>query len=139
MPRLPPELSRNDIILRIYWDGNEFPSVESPIGPFFGQGWDESYQFTSLPLSANPREGRAMVSYFKMPYRTGAKIEIENQTGQRINAFYYYVDYLETPVDDNMGYFHAWYNHLLTGAPGIGENEWSTPLPGTGKKSRRAE
>ena len=35
----PEQLSRNDIILRMYWDGNEFPSVESPIGPFFGQGW----------------------------------------------------------------------------------------------------
>ena len=40
----PPErLNRNDIILRMYWDGNAFPSVESPIGPFFGQGWNESY------------------------------------------------------------------------------------------------
>jgi len=38
----PPALSRNDIILRMYWDGQEAPAVESPIGPFFGQGWDES-------------------------------------------------------------------------------------------------
>lgn len=38
----PEELNRNDIILRMYWDGNPFPSVESPIGPFFGQGWNES-------------------------------------------------------------------------------------------------
>ena len=37
----PGELSRNDIILRMYWDGNEQPSVVSPIGPFFGQGWNE--------------------------------------------------------------------------------------------------
>ncbi len=35
----PPTLSRNDIIIRMYWDGNDYPSVESPIGPFFGQGW----------------------------------------------------------------------------------------------------
>ncbi|HYX07565.1 MAG TPA: DUF2961 domain-containing protein, partial [Bacteroidales bacterium] len=112
----PHQLSRNDIILRIYWDGNDYPSVESPIGPFFGQGWNESYQFVSMPLSANPVEGRAMVSYFKMPFRKGARIEIENQTGKTINAFYYYVDYLETPVDDNMGYFHAWYNHQITKA-----------------------
>ena len=38
----PPTLSRNDIILRMYWDGSELPSVEAPIGPFFGQGCDES-------------------------------------------------------------------------------------------------
>ena len=54
----PPEkLSRNDIIIRMYWDGNDFPSVESPIGPFFGQGWNESYDFTSLPLAVGPVEG----------------------------------------------------------------------------------
>jgi hypothetical protein len=54
----PPDLSRNDIILRMYWDGNEAPRVESPIGAFFGQGWDESYNFASLPLAAGPRDGR---------------------------------------------------------------------------------
>ncbi|HYW95656.1 MAG TPA: glycoside hydrolase family 172 protein, partial [Bacteroidales bacterium] len=59
-------------------------------------------------------------------------IEIENQTGKTINAFYYYVDYLETPVDDNMGYFHAWYNHQITKAPEEGENEWSSLAPGAG-------
>ena len=36
----PERLSRNDIILRMYWDGKSYPSVESPIGPFFGQGWE---------------------------------------------------------------------------------------------------
>ncbi|MDD4425237.1 MAG: DUF2961 domain-containing protein, partial [Mariniphaga sp.] len=44
---LSDRLNRNDIILRMYWDGNDFPSVESPIGPFFGNGWDESYNFVS--------------------------------------------------------------------------------------------
>jgi hypothetical protein len=37
--------SRNDIIIRMYWDGSAFPSVESPIGSFFGNGWDETLQF----------------------------------------------------------------------------------------------
>ncbi|MCK5281147.1 MAG: DUF2961 domain-containing protein, partial [Cyclobacteriaceae bacterium] len=83
----PPELNRNDIILRIYWDGNEFPSVVSPIGPFFGQGWEEAYNFVSLPLAAGPREGRGLVSYFVMPFAKGAKIEVENQTGRKIDAF----------------------------------------------------
>ncbi len=122
----PGQLSRNDIILRMYWDGNDYPSVEAPIGPFFGQGWDESYAFTSLPLSANPVEGRALVSYFKMPFKTGARIEIENQTGEEIRNFYYFVDYLETPVDEHTGYFHAWYNHQITKAPESGENEWGS-------------
>ncbi|MFI5170189.1 MAG: DUF2961 domain-containing protein, partial [Vicinamibacterales bacterium] len=55
----PPALSRHDVILRMYWDGETSPSVEAPIGDFFGQGWDESYPFAALPLAAGPREGRA--------------------------------------------------------------------------------
>lgn len=122
----PPEkLSRNNVILRMYWDGNEFPSVESPIGPFFGQGWEESYEFSSMPLAAGPDKGRAMVSYFVMPFSSGARIEIENDTDQDIKAFYYYIDYVEVKnVPDEMGRFNAWYNHELTQALPEGENEW---------------
>lgn len=122
---LQPNISRNDIILRMYWDGNSYPSVESPIGPFFGQGWNESYNYASLPLAATPGSGNGLVSYFTMPFANGAYIEIENQTGKEIEAFYYYVDYAEyekLPAD--MGRFHAWYNHQLTVAPEDGENEW---------------
>jgi hypothetical protein len=132
----PPGLNRNDIILRMYWDGNDFPSVESPIGPFFGQGWDESYPFRSILLSANPVEGRALVSYIKMPFQKSAKIEIENQTDEVIRAFYYYIDYIETEVPDNAGYFHAWYNHELTEAWDEGENEWGVLSENTGKNPK---
>ncbi len=126
----PPNLSRNDIIIRMYWDGNKNPSVEVPIGPFFGQGWDESYPFSSLPLAAGPVEGRALVSYFIMPFADGAKIEIENDTGSRIRAFYYYIDYVEMDrLPKDLGRFHAWYNHELTEALPDGENEWSALGP----------
>ena len=122
----PPTLSRNDIVIRMYWDGAEHPAVESPIGPFFGQGWDESYPFSSLPLAAGPREGRALVSYWTMPFARGARIEIENQAEQEIDAFYYYVDYVEVAeLPPDTGRFRAWYNHELTEALPDGENEWS--------------
>jgi len=122
----PPALSRHDIILRMYWDGEEAPSVEAPIGDFFGQGWDESYPFAALPLAAGPREGRGMVCYFAMPFATGARIEIENDTEKQIDAFYYYVDYTElASLPPDLGRFHAWYNHALTEALPDGENEWS--------------
>ena len=91
----PPTLSRNDIIIRMYWDGNDYPSVESPIGPFFGQGWDERYNYASLPLSAGPENGTGLSCYFAMPFEKGARIEIENQSDRNIDAFYFYVDYLE--------------------------------------------
>jgi hypothetical protein len=127
---LQPNISRNDIILRMYWDGNSYPSVESPIGPFFGQGWNESYNYASLPLAATPGDGNGLVSYFTMPFSNGARIEIENQTGKEIEAFYYYVDYMEyKKLPEDLGRFHTWYNHKLTLAPEQGENEWQIMRP----------
>lgn len=124
----PNVLSRNDIIIRMYWDGNEYPSVESPIGPFFGQGWNEQYLFNSLPLTAGPAGGTGLCSYFSMPYSKGARIEIENQTAQNLGAFYYYIDYVEVKkLPQGMGRFHAWYNREITEASSIGELEWGIP------------
>jgi hypothetical protein len=121
----PEKLNRNDIIIRMYWDNNEFPSVESPIGPFFGQGWNERYNFSSLPLAAGPKNGTGLVSYFAMPFSKGAKIEVENQSETEIRSFYIYVDYIETEkLPKELGRFHAWYNHELTEASPESENEW---------------
>ena len=134
----PGELSRNDIILRIYWDGNDYPSVESPIGPFLGQGWDERYNYASLPLAAGPENGTSLVSYFAMPFEKGARVEIENQTDKNINAFYFYVDYFEMEqLPEGMGRFHAWYNHNLTEALPEGETEWA--LTGEWKPNTQRE
>ena len=120
-----PELNRSDIILRMYWDGNDYPSVEAPIGPFFGQGWDETYPWTSLPLAASPVKGNALVSYFQMPFANGARIEIENQADVNIGAFYFYIDYMaQEEAKENLAYFHAWYNQETTEAAPEGENEW---------------
>lgn len=122
---VPSVLNRSDVILKMYWDGKEQPSVNSPIGPFFGQGWNESYDYSALPLSAAPAGGTAMVSYFQMPFEKGAKIVIENQADIPIEALYFYIDYEEVdrlPAD--AGRFHAWFNRQITGAPPEGENEW---------------
>lgn len=104
----PGTLKRDDLVIRMYWDGNSEPSVHSPLGSFFGQGWNEWYTFQSQPLVAAPGDAKALVSYFAMPFERGARIEIENQSDRNIDAFYYYVDYYEMdklPVD--MGRFHA--------------------------------
>ncbi|MBE8721857.1 glycoside hydrolase family 172 protein [Sphingobacterium pedocola] len=121
----PEKISRNDVIIKMYWDGSDKPSVLSPLGPFFGQGWEEAYEYAALPLVAGPKEGRSLVSYFAMPFEKGARIEIENQTGKTIDAFYFYVDYVEmNKLPKNTGRFHAWYNKELTHAGENGENEW---------------
>jgi len=101
-------MHRRAMVLRMYWDGNAFPSVECPIGDFFGQGWGERYNYVSLPLCAAPRDGHALISYFPMPFADGARIEIENESDQPCASFYYYVDYdeLDAPARDE-GRFHA--------------------------------
>jgi len=135
----PEGLKRDDLVIRMYWDGNTSPSVESPIGSFFGQGWNESYPYHSQPLLATPGDAKALVSYFKMPFEKGAFIEIENQSDRAIDAFYYYVDYYEMeklPLD--MGRFHAWFNHELTETETPeGENEWGIlGKPGENKNGK---
>jgi hypothetical protein len=117
-------LSRNDIILRMYWDGNSFPSVESPLGSFFGNGWNEAYYLVCAPLSVSPGGGKSYVSYFAMPFSNGARIEIENQSDKEIRAFYFNIDYLEMKkLPHNCGRFHAWYNHEVTEPSTFGEKD----------------
>lgn len=126
-------LARRNLVLRAYWDGQEHPSIESPIGDFFGQGWGEKYNFISLPLAAAPKEGNALVCYFAMPFGKGARITVENQGEEQVDALYYYIDY-ETrgEMPDTTGRFHAWYNQELTGVDEPNEdreNEWSVLGP----------
>jgi hypothetical protein len=117
-------MSRRNLVLRMYWDGEAEPSVESPLGDFFGQGWGQFYNYVSLPLAASPVDGRGLNCYFPMPFARGARIEVENQSDQPVSHFYYYVDYAEHPVGDDVGRFHAWWNRELTEpAEGV-ENEW---------------
>lgn len=122
----PEALHRDDIILRMYWDGNTFPSVESPLGSFFGQGWNEAYPYYTLPLNAAPGDAKGLSCYFAMPFAKGARIEIENQNDRAIDAFYYYVDYYEMPqLPPDAGRFHAWFNNEVTDADSSErENEW---------------
>ena len=123
-----PMIRRNAII-RMYWDGETDPSVEAPIGDFFGQGWGENYNFASIPIAAAPKEGRALNCFWPMPYANGARITVENQSDVPITSFYYYVDYEEhtNGLDGDMGRFHAWWNRSMPG-PQSGqdgrENEW---------------
>ncbi len=119
------EMIRRNAILRMYWDGEKQPSVESPIGDFFGQGWGEKYNFISLPLASAPKEGNALNCYFPMPFGDGAKITVENQSDEDIRSFYYYIDYEEhKSIGADVGRFHAWWRRELTEPLPDGENEW---------------
>lgn len=94
-------------IIRIYWDDEKTPSVESPLGPFFCMGWNEFAPLNSLAVTVNP--GSAFNSYWKMPFRKKCKITIENINPTESMRLYYQVDYTLTDVGDDEGYFHAQY------------------------------
>lgn len=91
-------------ILRIYWDDETTPSVEVPVGDFFGMGWGQFSPLTSLAVCVNP--GSGLNCYWTMPYRKKCKITMENMD-QRDMYLYYQVDYVETEVPKEAAYFHA--------------------------------
>lgn len=124
-----PNYSRM-LTLRIYWDGEKNPSVECPIGDFFGIGHGVDKEFTSLPIRVTSN-GRGRNCYWPMPFRKSARITVSNESSQKCHAFYYYIDwqkYKSLPSDT--AYFHAMYrqefpcimgrNYLLADLEGRG-------------------
>ena len=91
-------------ILRIYWDDETEPSVECPVGDFFGVGWGSFAQISSLPVSVNP--GSGFNCYWLMPFRKKCRITFENKSDNDMVLFYQ-VDYTLTDVPEDMAYFHA--------------------------------
>ena len=92
-------------IIRIYWDDETEPSVECPIGDFFGMGWCEYAPLLSLPVCVNP--GSAFNSYWVMPFRKKCKITIENLSQADPMKLFYQIDYALTNIADDAAYFHA--------------------------------
>lgn len=99
-----PEQWRN-VILRMYWDGEDLPSVECPLGDFFCCGWCERTIVNALPVSVMTAGG--MNSYWEMPFKKSARMEVENIGSTDILQFFYQVDYSLTEVENDSGYFHA--------------------------------
>ena len=104
------------IVLRMYWDGETSPSVEVPIGDFFGTGFQYKHYVT--PFVGMSSGG--YYSYFPMPFNTGARIEVVNETGQEVNSFYYHIDYqrLGEPLEPDVARFHATWHRELRTSPG---------------------
>jgi hypothetical protein len=99
------------LVLRMYWDGEENPSVETPVGDFFGLGHALYKNFATPLLAMSPQDGHGLNCFFPMPFANGARITVENQCDTDIGALYYYVDYEEyRRLEDGLGRFHAWWN-----------------------------
>jgi hypothetical protein len=109
------------IVLRMYWDGETTPSVETPIGDFFGLGNGLYYKWESLMLSCGG--DKALNSYFPMPYAHHARITVTNEGKNSVNHLYWNIDYRvdAQPLPKDTLYFHAQYrqaqpNHGWTGS-----------------------
>jgi hypothetical protein len=93
-------------ILRIFWDGEATPSVETPAGDFFAAGWGRGAEpvINSAVVAVNP--GSGLNSFWQMPFRKRARLTLENR-GSKSLTIYYQIDYSLTAVPANAGYFHA--------------------------------
>jgi hypothetical protein len=96
-------------ILRAYWDGQDQPSVESPVGDFFACGWGEYAQVSSLAVCVNP--GSALNSYWEMPFRTHARLTFTNIADDPVTV-YYQINYTLTEVPEECAYFHAQFRRV---------------------------
>jgi hypothetical protein len=96
-------------ILRIYWDDETEPSVEVPVGDFFGMGWGQYAHLNSLPITVNP--GSAFNSYWQMPFRKRARLTMQN-IDEKDMVLYYQIDYTLTQVPADAAYFHAQFRRV---------------------------
>jgi hypothetical protein len=109
----PESYAFRRLVIRMYWDGEERPSVEAPIGDFFGVGHGVASHYVSLPLNMVTRQGgpqpfAAMNSFFQMPFLRRGRVSIVNQCASEVPNFYYYVDYRALDsAPENLLYFHA--------------------------------
>jgi len=127
------------LVLRMYWDDEPTPSVETPVGDFFGLGLGEYFRFESIPLAV--ASDKALNCFFPMPFRKHARITVTNQGSQDVDAFYFNIDYQslnkELPADTL--YFHAQYRQA---APAVGwTNQWEAndAAPVIAKKNLNGE
>lgn len=80
------------LVLRVYWDGANLPSVLVPLGDFFGVGHARTTNFVSSPLQMSPQDGRGFNSFFHMPFADGARFEVTNECVEDELRFYYYIE-----------------------------------------------
>ena len=105
-------------VLRIYWDGEEKPSVEAPLGDFFGVGHAAAANFTSEMVAVSSH-GRARVCYWRMPFHKSAKITLTNESDKNTDSFYYYIDWQKhEKLPEDTVYFHARYRQEYPAQPG---------------------
>lgn len=117
------------MVLRIYWDGEDTPSVECPVGDFFGVGHGRTRHYMAMALNMvgarRIQPFAAMNCFFPMPFARGARITMTNESDLTARSMYYYIDYEQTDTQSEEALrFHAvWNRERNTNGPGSAE-EW---------------
>lgn len=102
------EDSLRKLLLKIYWDGEEEPSVLVPMGDFFGVGHAITTNYTSLPMVMAPRDGAGLNCYLPMPFSKGARVEVTSENFASEIRLYYNIDYeMWDEPRAGLGNFHA--------------------------------
>ena len=96
--------------LRMYWDGAGKPAVSVPLGDFFGHILGRMGPFEN-DLFSSP-EARSFNCFIPMPFRTGAKITLTNDSKEDVLYLFYDVDFelQDQPHDADTLYFHAYWH-----------------------------
>ena len=101
-----------ELVLRGYWDGNAKPSIEVPIGDFFGLNLGNYFVYQSAFLNCSSI--KALNCYFAMPFRKSARFTATNEGDRPVGAFYSNIDYQLVPsLPDDIVYFHAQYRQAI--------------------------
>ncbi|MGA7338951.1 MAG: glycoside hydrolase family 172 protein [Terracidiphilus sp.] len=129
----PDPMHLKNLVLRAWWDGEDSPSIEAPIGDFFGLGLGEYYVYQSALLAVAPI--KALNAYFEMPFASAARMTVTNEGKERTNNLYFAIDYVTLPgLPAGLGRFHAQYRQAApcrgwtndwtsNGSPGINERK----------------
>ncbi len=110
-----------EVVIRMYWDGNAKPSVETPVGDLFGLNLGQYSIYQSAFLNCSSI--KALNCYFAMPFRKSARITATNEGKQDVGSFYSNIDYQLVPsLPDDCLYFHAQYRQAAPNNPTT--NDW---------------
>ena len=102
----PDAMHLKNLVLRAWWDGETSPSIEVPIGDFFGLGLGEYFVYQSALLAVAPI--KALNAYFQMPFAASARISVTNEGTVPVRSLYFAIDYVKLPgLPAGLGRFHA--------------------------------
>jgi hypothetical protein len=100
--------NHQELLLRIYWDGNERPGVAAPVGDFFASCFGQRHEVISMPVVVT--DGSAYNCFWPMPFRKSARVEITNQSKKPLSMLYYNIDWVKkNSLPDDTPYFYAQY------------------------------